>query len=53
MDFHVHEIEVEIPESDLDIPQQIEEEVINETVENSTQNKLYIKWSDLIKKLTS
>lgn len=53
MDFSVHEIEVEMPESDLDIPIQIDEEVINETVdnsvENSTQNKLCIKWSDSYK----
>ena len=53
MDFSVHEIEVEMPEPDLNIPLQIDEEVINETVdnsvENSPQNKLYIKWSDSYK----
>ena len=53
MDFPVHEIEVEMPEPDLDIPLQIDEEVINETVdnsvENSPQNKLYIKWSNSYK----
>jgi len=53
MEFPVHEIEVEMPEPDLDIPLQIEEEVINETVDNSAedspQNKLYIKWSDSYK----
>lgn len=46
MNFQVPEIEMEMPEPDMDIPLQIEEEVINETVENSTQNKLYIKWND-------
>ena len=53
MDFPVHEIEVEMPKPDLDIPLQIDEEVLNETVdngvENSPQNKLYIKWSDSYK----
>lgn len=49
MDFQVPEVEVEMPEPDMDIPLQIEEEVINETVENSTQNKLHIKWSDSYK----
>ncbi len=53
MDFPVHEIEVEMPEPDLDIPLQIDEKVINETVDNSVedspQNKLYIKWSDSYK----
>lgn len=53
MDFPVHEIEVALPESDLDIPLQIEEKVINEAVddgiENFTQNMLYIKWSDSYK----
>ena len=56
MEFPVHEIEVEMPEPqeiDLDIPLQIEEEVINEavvnSVKNSTQNKLCIKWSDSYK----
>lgn len=51
MNFQVPEIEVEMPEPDLDI--QIEEEVIDETltdgVESSPQNKLYIKWSDSYK----
>lgn len=53
MDFPVHEIEVEMSEPDLNIPLQIEKEVINETgdnsVENPPQNKLYIKWSDSYK----
>ena len=53
MDFSVHEIEVELPEPDLDIPSIIDEEAINETVDNSVenfpQNKLYIKWSDSYK----
>ena len=53
MDFPIHEIEVEMPEPDLDIPIQIDEEVINETVDNSVeispQNKLYIKWSNSYK----
>lgn len=49
IDFQSPEIEIEMPEPDMDIPLQIEEEVINETVENSTQNKLYIKWSDSYK----
>ncbi len=53
MEFHVPEIEVEMPEPDLDIPLPIDEEGINGTVdnsiENSPQNKLYIKWSDSYK----
>lgn len=53
MNFQVPEIEVEMPEPDIDIPLPIDEEEINETVddsvENSTQNKLYIKWSDSYK----
>lgn len=53
MKFHVPEIDVEMPEPDLEIPLQIEEEVINETVdesvESSSQNKFYIKWSDSYK----
>lgn len=53
MQFPVHEIEIEMPEPDMDISLQIEEEVINGTVDNSaeksTQNKLYIKWSDSYK----
>ncbi len=53
MDFPVHELEVEMFEPDLDIPSIIDEEAINETidnsVENSPQNKLYIKWSDSYK----
>ena len=53
MDFQAPEIEVEMPEPDMDIPLPIDEEEINETVdnsfENSTQNKLYIKWSDSYK----
>lgn len=53
MDFQAPEIEVEMPEPDMDIPLPIDEEEINKTVdnsfENSTQNKLYIKWSDSYK----
>ncbi len=53
MDFPVHQIEVEMPEPDLNIPIQIDEEVINEAVDdnvgNSSQNQLYIKWSDSYK----
>lgn len=53
MDFSVHEIEVEMPEPDLDITLPIDEEAINETVdesvENFPQNKFYIKWSDSYK----
>ncbi len=53
MDFPVHEIEVEMPEPDLDIPLQIDGELINEavddSVENPPQNQLYIKWSDSYK----
>lgn len=53
MDFPVHELEVEMPESDLDIPLQIDEGVVNEvvddSVESSLQNQLYIKWSDSYK----
>ena len=50
MDFPVHEIEAEMPETDLNIHLPIDEDVVNETVdnsvENSPQNKFYIKWSD-------
>lgn len=53
MDFQVPEIEVEMPEPDMNISLPIDEDVVNETVdnsvENSTQNKLYIKWSDSYK----
>ena len=53
MEFHVPEIEVELPEPDLDIPPIIDEEAINETidtsVESSPQNKFYIKWSNSYK----
>ncbi len=53
MEFRVSEIEVEMSEPDMDIPLPIEEEVINETVDNSiekfNQNKLYINWSDSYK----
>lgn len=56
MDFPIHEIEVEMPEPTeigLDIPMLIDEEAINEAVDNSvessTQNKFYIKWSDSYK----
>lgn len=53
IDFQSPEIEIEMPKPDLNIPIQIEEEAINETVndsvESSPQNKLYIKWSDLYK----
>lgn len=53
MNFQLPEIEVEMPELDLDIPLPIDDEGINETVddsvENFPQNKLYIKWSDSYK----
>ncbi len=53
MDFQAPEIEIEMPEPDMDIPLPIDEDVGNETVDNSvedsTQNKLYIKWSDSYK----
>ncbi len=53
MDFSTAEIEIEMPEPDVDIPLQIDEELINEavddSVENSSQNKLYIKWSNSYK----
>lgn len=53
MEFSMPEIEIEMPEPNFDIPLPIDEKVINETVdnsaENSTQNKLYIKWSDSYK----
>ncbi len=53
MEFPVHELEVEMPEPDLDIPLPIDEEAIDEiidnNVENSSQNKLNIKWSDSYK----
>lgn len=53
MDFQAPEIELEMSEPDMDIPLPIDEDVVNETadnsVENSTQNKLYIKWSDSYK----
>ncbi len=53
MEFHVPEIEAEMPESDLDNSLIIDEEAINETVdesvENLPQNKFYIKWSDSYK----
>lgn len=53
MNFQVPEIEIEMPEPDLDIPLQIDEELMNEavdeSVENSSHNKLYIKWSNSYK----
>ena len=53
MNFQVPKMEVEMPEPDLNIPIQIEEEAINETVndsaESSLQDKFYIKWSDSYK----
>lgn len=53
MNFQVPEVKVEMPESGMDIPLQIEEEVINETVDNSVENSpnnmYYIKWSDSYK----
>ncbi len=51
MNLQSPEIEVEMPEPDLDTSLPIDEEVIKETVENSTQNKLYIKWSDSYKEV--
>lgn len=54
MDFPMADIEIEIPEPDMDIPLPIDVKAINETsdnsIENSDQNKLYIKWSDSYKK---
>ena len=56
MDFSKQEIAVEMPEPteiDFDIPIEMKEEVISEAVddyvENSPQEKLYIKWSDSYK----
>ncbi len=56
MEFPMTDIEIEIPEPteiDLDISLPIDVEAINETVddsiEKSNQNKLYINWSDLYK----
>ena len=53
MNFQAPEIEVEMPEPDMDIPLQIDEELINEivgdSVEKSPQNTFYIKWSDSYK----
>lgn len=53
INLQVPEIEIEMPEPDLNIPIQIEEEAINETVndsvENSPKNKFYIKWSNSYK----
>lgn len=53
MNFQASEMKFEMLEPDLDIPLQIEEEVINETVdnivENSPNNKCYIKWSNSYK----
>ncbi len=48
MDFQVPEIEVEMPEPDLDIPSPIDE-ITDNSAENSSQEKLYIKWSDSYK----
>lgn len=53
INLQVPEIEIEMPKPDLNIPIQIEEEAINETVndsvENSPKNKFYIKWSNSYK----
>ncbi len=56
MDYPTDDVEIEIPEPtefDLDIPTQINEELIDETitdnVENSPNNRYYIKWSDSYK----
>ena len=56
MKFPTVDMEIESPEPteiDLDIPLQIDEKVINETVDNSVgnspQNKLYIKWNNSYK----
>ena len=53
MNLQSPEIEVEMPEPDLDTSLPIDEEVIKETVDNSVENfpqkKLYIKWSDSYK----
>lgn len=55
MEFPMPEIEIEMPELDLDIHLQIDDKVINETVdncvENSPQDKLYIKWSESYKEV--
>ncbi len=55
MEFPMPEIEIEMPELDLDIPKQIDDKVINEVVdnciENSPQDKLYIKWNDSYKEV--
>ena len=47
MDFQAPEIEIEMPEPDLDTSLPIDEKEINETVDNSV--KLYVKWSDSYK----
>ena len=56
MEFPTVDIEIEIPEPteiDLDIPMNINEELIDETIDDiveiSLQSKLYIKWSDSYK----
>lgn len=55
MDFPANNMEIEIPEPteiDLDIPMNINDELIDETidnVENSSNNRHYIKWSDSYK----
>ncbi len=56
MKFPTVDMKIEMPEPieiDSDIPTQINEEIIDETitdsVENSPQKKLYIKWSDSYK----
>lgn len=55
MNFPIHEIEVEMPEPteiDFDIPIEMEKvinEAVDDGVENSPQEKLYIKWSDSYK----
>ena len=57
MEFPMPEIEIEMPEPteiDLDTPMNINEELIDETVgvsvENSSDNRYYIKWSAAYKK---
>ena len=56
MEFPTVDIEIEIPEHtdiDLDIPMNINEELIDKTIDDSVeispQSKLYIKWSDSYK----
>ena len=53
MNFQAPEIEIEMPESDMDIPLPIDEDVVYETlidnVDNFRKNQLYFKWCDSYK----